>query len=272
MTEPYIIALDLDGTLLNSQKEIGERTKSVLKKCVALGHKLVIATGRPYRASKTYYTELELTSPMVNFNGAHVHHPKNQDFVTFHSPIPKEIAFSILDICSKYHIKNVLTEVIDEVFIETYDPDLVAAFGMRLSDLTIGPIHQTLKADPTCVLLNIEQKQVDFLIKELDSEHAEIIEQRSWGAPSEFIEIIKKGTNKATGLEKVAEFLKIPMERIIAFGDEENDVEMLREVGTGVAMGNARDFVKEAAHFTTSSNDEEGIADFLDTYFLKGKS
>ena len=76
--QPHLICLDLDGTLLNDNKEISSYTKQVLNELQQRGHQIMIATGRPYRASQMYYHELNLTTPIVNFNGAYVHHPKDK--------------------------------------------------------------------------------------------------------------------------------------------------------------------------------------------------
>ena len=73
--EKHLIVLDLDGTLLTDQKTISKRTKNTLLKAKENGHEVMIATGRPYRASEVYYKELSLSTPIVNFNGAFVHHP-----------------------------------------------------------------------------------------------------------------------------------------------------------------------------------------------------
>ena len=80
MNNRYLIALDLDGTLLKDDKTISEKTKKVLQQVKAEGHIIMIATGRPYRSSEQYYKELGLTSPIVNFNGAFVHHPLDNDW------------------------------------------------------------------------------------------------------------------------------------------------------------------------------------------------
>lgn len=267
MTIPYLIALDLDGTLLNTEKDISSRTKTVLKQLEEAGHQLVISTGRPFRASQNYYEELNLTTPIVNFNGAHVHHPRNPDFGVYHTTIPKETAYAIIETCRAFQINNVITEVLDDVYVDKWDKDLISAFNMPESQITVGPIEQTLKEDPTSVLISTPREHIARLLKALDSKHAEIVDQRSWGYPSEIIEIIRKGTNKAVGLKRVADYLSIPMSRVIAFGDEENDLEMLAEAGIGVAMGNGSDEVKKTANHVTVSNDEHGVAVFLETYF-----
>lgn len=81
------------------------------------------------------------------------------------------------------------------------------------------------------------------------------------------IELIKSGINKAVGLEKITDYYGIPPERVIAFGDEDNDLEMLEFAGCGVAMGNGIEGVKSVANKVTKSNEEDGIAVFLKDYF-----
>ncbi len=271
MTQPYLIALDLDGTLLTNEKLISPRTKLALNKMKEAGHQLVISTGRPYRASKQYYAELDLTTPIVNFNGAHVHHPRSHEFRTSHTTIPKETAFSILEMCRSYNINNVITEVMDQVYVEKWDDSFYEVFDMPKSEVIIGPIDQKLDENPTSVLISTPRSEILQLIKALDQEHAEMVDQRSWGYPSDIIEIIRKGTNKAVGLKRVADYLSIPMDRVVAFGDEENDLEMIEAAGHGVAMGNATHSIKAIANHITHTNEDDGIASFLEQHFLQGQ-
>lgn len=266
--KPYLIALDLDGTLLMSDKTIGDRTKEVIRRVKEAGHYVMIATGRPYRASKGYYSELNLDTPIVNFNGAYVHHPLDSEWGVYHRPISLETTKKIIETCLQFQLQNIIVEVMDDVYVKNPDPDLVESFKMEASQIIYGPVRSTLKTDPTCVLIQSSVDDLDHLLSALESEHTEAIEQRSWGHPSNIIEIVGKGIHKAIGIERVAERLEIPKERIIAFGDEGNDIEMLSYVGHGVAMGNAVERVKDVADHVTSSNDEEGIAEFLETFLL----
>ena len=82
--DKYLICLDLDGTLLTDEKKISPFTKQVLTTLKQDGHELMISTGRPYRATVPYYKELKLTTPVVNFNGAFVHHPTDFNFINKH--------------------------------------------------------------------------------------------------------------------------------------------------------------------------------------------
>lgn len=80
MNKQHLIALDLDGTLLTDNKIISTRTKHTIAKAKEQGHIVVISTGRPFRASYDYYKELDLNTPIVNFNGAYVHHPLDSNW------------------------------------------------------------------------------------------------------------------------------------------------------------------------------------------------
>lgn len=108
--KPYLICLDLDGTLLNDNKEISDYTKS-FNFFTKQGHYLMIATGRPYRASQIYYHELNMNTPIVNFNGAYVHHPKADDFETKHEVLDVDIARSIIEALQKLMLQILLLKL-----------------------------------------------------------------------------------------------------------------------------------------------------------------
>lgn len=264
----HLIALDLDGTLLTDEKKISPYTKEIIFQAKEQGHIVVISTGRPHRASINYYHELGLDTPMVNFNGALIHHPLNKNWDALHNPMPIRTAHKIIDACYDLDVNNILAEVMDEVYIDSYDSKIIN-FLDQMEDETpyiVGNLKQKLEEDPTSILVYPDEKQVDQLRNHLDDYHAEIIEHRKWGAPWNVIEIIKKGMNKAVGLDKIAYYYDIPVDRIIAFGDEDNDLEMIDYAGVGVAMGNAITDLKSVAKHVTGTNQEDGIGDFLKDY------
>ena len=268
MTKRHLIALDLDGTLLTDKKQISPYTKQVVLKAKEEGHIVVISTGRPHRASINFYHELGLDTPMVNFNGALIHHPTNRNWDALHNPMPIRTAHKIIDACYDLQVNNILAEVMDDVYLDSYDSRIIDFFDQIDTDppYVIGSLKQKLEEDPTSILIYPEENQVDQLRSHLDQYHAEIIEHRKWGAPWNIIEIIKKGMNKAVGLQKIAYYFGIPEERIIAFGDEDNDLEMIDYAGVGVAMGNAIDELKSISKHVTASNEEDGIGVFLESY------
>src|SRR5699024_11312107 len=116
-------------------------------------------------------------------------------------------------------------------------------------------------------LIQAEEPEVPGIRKALDDLSAETIEHRRGGAPHPVIEIVKKGINKAVGVDYARGYLGISQEHTIAFGDEDNDTEMIKYVKHGVAMGNAIEEVKEAADHVTDSNETDGIGKFLNAHF-----
>ncbi|MFC4024484.1 HAD family hydrolase [Oceanobacillus longus] len=265
----HLIALDLDGTLLTDKKEISIRTKQTIRTAMAEGHVVVIATGRPHRASINYYNELEMTTPMVNFNGALIHHPKDRtwDFA-MHTPMPIKTAHTIIDACYELDVKNILAEVMDDIYLDNFNQEIIDIFQETQKDspYIIGNLKDKLNEDPTSVLIHPKEEHIQQLRSHLNDYHAEIIEHRKWGAPWNIIEIIKKGMNKAVGLQKIADYYNIPKERVIAFGDEDNDLEMIDYAGVGVAMGNAISELKSISKHQTLTNQEDGISIFLENY------
>ncbi|MRG87058.1 Cof-type HAD-IIB family hydrolase [Salinibacillus xinjiangensis] len=264
----HLIALDLDGTLLSDDKVIRQKTKQTLQRAKENGHIVVIATGRPHRASIEYYTELGLDTPMVNMNGALIHHPLDKRWDVVHSPMSIRTAHAIVETCYDFSVPNVMAEIRDHVFLDKHDQEILDIFQPNPNEfpVTIGSLKNTLKEDPTSMLISPDKDHVTQLRKHLDDHHAEVIDHRKWGAPWHIIEIVRAGLSKAVGLKKIAHYYNIPQERIIAFGDEDNDLEMIEYAGIGVAMGNGIQELKSIANYTTKTNEEEGISLFLEDF------
>ena len=265
--EKHLIVLDLDGTLLTDEKKISSKTNDILKRARLHGHEVMIATGRPFRASELYYQQLNLTTPIVNFNGAFVHHPTDESWGVYHEPMDLKVAKQIIDACDEFKFRNIVAEVMDDVYLHYHDEKIIDVFMMGNPSISTGDIRKVLTDHPTSMLIHAEEEEVTEIRAHLDDVHAELIDHRRWAAPWHIIEIVKSGLNKAVGIERVASSLNIPQERIIAFGDEDNDLEMLQYAGTGVAMGNAIDPLKEIANEVTLSNEEDGIGRYLQKRF-----
>ncbi|WP_257349189.1 Cof-type HAD-IIB family hydrolase [Pseudalkalibacillus decolorationis] len=264
MTKPYLIALDLDGTLLKDDKTISENTRNVIRQAITDGHHVVISTGRPFRGSEKYYHEMELCTPIINFNGAFIHHPKDPKWGVFHSPMDLKIAQSIINTCLDFNVKNVIAEVLDDVYLHYEDELITNSFFIEESNLNIGHLSKSLVQNPTSILIRPHDHHLKELRELLKREHAEVIDHRIWAAPWNIIEVVRAGLNKAVGLKRVADYFQIPQERVIAFGDEDNDLEMIEYAGHGIAMGNAIPELKNIANAVTATNEEDGIALYLE--------
>lgn len=261
--KPHLIVLDLDGTLLTDEKIISKKTAQTLKKAEEQGHQIMIATGRPYRASAVYYKQLGLHTPIVNFNGAFVHHPNDKSWRTIHETISLPVVKDVVDAMQDFRFHNIIAEVMDDVYMQVHDEKMLDVLTFGEPIITAGDIRNSLQVDPTSLLIHADSKNVDPIRRHLADVHAEVIDHRRWGAPFDVIEIVRHGLNKAVGISHVSKWLDIPQERIIAFGDEDNDLEMIDYAGTGVAMGNGIDRLKSIADEVTMTNNEDGIAEFL---------
>ncbi len=273
LKEKYLIALDLDGTLLNGESKIAAKSKRIVNHLMEQGHIVVIATGRTNSLSIHFYHELGLTTPLINSNGAVLHHPLDKNWGTYHLPLKLNTAMDIIDTCYKFNSKNILAAVWDNVYLDKFDPYIAQFYGHEKENeaFVVGKVREQLQDDPTVMLLYPEEDHLAALTNELDQLQAEVFDHRNWGAPFHVIEVMNKQMNKREALKKIAAYYHIPQQRIIAFGDGSNDLEMIEYAGVGVAMANAIDELKSLAKFQTTSNVEHGVAHFLTEYFnVKG--
>ncbi|MCF1631427.1 Cof-type HAD-IIB family hydrolase [Tetragenococcus koreensis] len=258
-----LIALDLDGTTLNNTSTITPKTAQIIQKARDKGHIVSIATGRPYRMSAHYYQQLNLDSPIVNFNGALVHKPQQKWAYEKEYSIQREIAFEILAQKEKLHLDFVAAENRETFFIDNlqnFQKDFFAT-----DTATDANLFSQLKTNPTSVMLKTKNEFSSFVVETLTSQFSDEIEVRTWGGPSAILEVVPKGVQKAMAVSVVAESMQINQKDIIAFGDEHNDVELLDYAGWGVAMKNATDQVKSVANdITAKTNDEDGMVEYLE--------
>ncbi|HEY9576893.1 MAG TPA: HAD-IIB family hydrolase, partial [Pseudobacillus sp.] len=160
---------------------------------------------------------------------------------------------------------NIIAEVQDDLYFHYHDERLINLFNLGNPSVTTGDLRRILIDDPTCMLIHATEATAPLIRDHLSEVHAEVIHHRRWTAPWHVIELVKLGLNKAVGIQRAAADLNIPKERIIAFGDEDNDLEMIEYAGTGVAMGNAINELKNIANEVTLTNEEDGVAIFLES-------
>ncbi|WP_044639759.1 Cof-type HAD-IIB family hydrolase [Risungbinella massiliensis] len=267
MKNQYLIAIDLDGTLLRNDKTISDRTKNAVQQISKQGHIVCISTGRPFRLSQQYYEELGLTTPIININGGHVHYPNNPQFSGHYHYISAEIAQSVFDLAeNQFVVKNILMETKQKIFIRH---EFCSVFNLRSSS---DQIHfnfekKHLSEGPASILIHVGEVEFDSIMGVLKQHFDNHCTFYSWGAPHYVIELNPIGTNKAIGLKKVADHFQIPRHRIIALGDSSNDYEMIQYAGIGVAMGNGLEEIKLMANEVTLNNEEDGVAIFLEKMF-----
>ncbi len=260
-----LIAIDLDGTTLNNQSQISLRTAAVLEKAKKAGHYVSIATGRPFRMSEQFYRQLKLDTPMVTFNGALVHKPYQKWPFERELSIEKEIAFEILAQKQALNLDFVAAENRETFYInslEDFEGHFFAADKASEENL-----FSNLKTNPTSLLLKTSHEFSAHVSESLHKQFKDQIDVRTWGGPNAILEVVPKGVQKAMAVSVIADSLNIAQKDVIAFGDEHNDLELLDYAGWGVAMSNGTEQVKKVANDVTSkTNDENGLADYLEQY------
>lgn len=218
--------------------------------------------------SQFYYDYLNLNTPIINSNGAVLHHPKDKNWGVFHQPFNKNYAHDIIDMSYTTQSKNILAKVIDSIYLDQHDERILNFYkpSTSIEPPVIGRIKDNLQNDPTIMLIYPEEDNVANLTMQLENYLPDSIQLRSWGPPYYVLEVMRKGMNKAASLYKVANYYNIPKERIIAFGDEANDIEMIDFAGVGVAMENGTENLKKIAKHVTDTNENEGVRLFLENY------
>ncbi len=243
---PAIIAVDLDDTLLRSDKTVSPRTLAALEAWEERGSRIVVATGRPLRSAERLQPELR-RYPWIAYNGALIQEAGQPVYVQF---IPPEDARAIVQA------------------LQELAPD--CRVGVELSDHTLY-VNQPLEwpwAHQVSDLLSVMTSPAAKILFSLEAyrqmpELDQILPPSTKVLISEkynLVQIMPAQASKAVALAFLAQRWGRSLEEAVAFGDDVNDVEMVAESGLGVAMGNAAPEVKAVADRITATNDEDGVA------------
>ena len=267
--DKYLIALDMDGTLLNSSLQIEKKTSSYLSYLEKQGHIVVIASGRPFRSIEPYYNELGLTSPCICYNGAYIY-SSSHEFEEDAFFIPKDVCIDVVSSLDRSRLINVMCENSSSMHLLHQDDVLGKYFFMDKIDIIYGELKDTLKDDPNIIIFRASDEKDDFKENITKAVEKHGLKIRFWSGLSSFSEIYSPYVTKAHALNKIASYYHIKKENIIAFGDAPNDLEMLEEAGIGVAMKNASsELLSKAKYVTPFDNNHEGIYHFLKEFFEK---
>lgn len=255
-----LIALDLDGTLKNSNNEITEKTKKALIQAQELGIKVVLASGRPTPGLRHEAKELDLEKYegyILSFNGARVVDVKTKETI-YEQTLTIEEAKKAYDRAKEYNLACMTYED-DMIVTEDIDDEYVCVEA-RINDIKKKKVSfkDNLKDPIHKVLLTGQPDYVASIVDEFKQPFGDRLS--IYRSAPYFIEIMAQGIDKAASLDRLANSLGIKQEEVIAFGDGYNDLSMIEYAGLGVAMANAVDGVKERANIVTLSNDEDGIA------------
>lgn len=270
MEKKYLIAMDLDGTLLPDYGTINEKLIKIIDLLQKKGHRFVIETGRPFRSSIFVYNAFKLDTPLVNYNGCYITHPLDKNYKCLNSPMKREYLLDIYNKCLDL-IDNIFCEVDDNIFLQHEEEKIILLLHYNeLATLTIGDLNKILKNDVNGCLLTANKENALAIQKYVQENYCGEIGARiwSWGNYENIVEIYPCIENKGTALKIVAKQLGFSKENIIAIGDSHNDLEMLEAAGIRVAMKNSHECLKEFADIITKKDVKEvGVYYFLCDFF-----
>ena len=257
-----LLVLDVDGTLLNDEREISKRTLAALLKVQQMGVRIVLASGRPPYGLMPLAKTLELGNYggfVLSYNGCQIIKAQNGE-ILFERRINPEMlpylekkarknGFAIFT----YHDDTLITDSPDNEYIK--NEALLNNLKIIREDefstaIDFAPCKCMLVSDKEKALIGLEQHWEKRLAGTLDAFRSEPY----------FLEVVPCGVNKANTLGALLEHLGVTREEVIAVGDGVCDVTMLQLAGMGVAMGHSQDSVKVCADYVTASNEEDGVA------------
>lgn len=273
-----IIVLDIDGTLLNSDKKISHKTKKSLIDAQNKGIKIILASGRPTRGMLSLAHELEMHTHhglLISFNGSQVVDCETQE-ILFNQTMPIEETKLLLDHLKKFNVIPMITK--DEYMFVN---DVYTCY-IHLNDNPYfniiqyesrGSGYKLCEVDDLAIFSDFPQNKVlvagnpEYLL----ANYKAMIEPfnstlNSMFTASVYYEFTALGIDKAKALDTILSPLGIQRNEVISFGDGHNDISIIKYAGHGVAMGNAVSELKECANEVTLSNDEDGISFILEKY------
>lgn len=265
----HIIACDLDGSLLNKQGQLTQKSITVLNQLREAGHIVVIATGRPYEGAIPKYMEIGLDTPLITDNGGSITNPMDTSFARQKTYLPIPVVKELFKNTKDYIISAFFSDH-QTIYAYKYDKKLEEFFNGMTSEHVIELDFSELTVEPTGLVYLIDSKYMKNLESYVDDSLGDTLSHRCWGVENGYAlyEIYLKHISKSSALTYLLDHYGMKKEQLIAFGDGINDVEMIRDAHLGVAMLNGVAEVKAVCKdMTKYSHDEDGIANYLIEYF-----
>lgn len=256
-----LIVSDLDGTLLNNEGKVTEKSKEILKKIKEKGYEIAIATGRSFHSANLIREFIGIEMYLICNNGANIYN-KDGSILKRHF-IPIELSKKIIDILHKEKISYKAFNGID-----VYLPTFGEVYEEIRKEHNLFFIENSSCIPELDKVLIIEENYKrlfeirDLMFKYFENELEIVI------SSEDCLDLNMKNCSKKLGIETIAEALKIEIRNIMAFGDSGNDYKMLNLVGYPVAMKNSYMSTKGFKNITYFTNDENGVADFLEKKIL----
>ncbi|MFN4241951.1 MAG: Cof-type HAD-IIB family hydrolase [Tepidisphaerales bacterium] len=252
-----LVAVDLDGTLLDPQKRVDDETAAAIRQLAEGGFPVVIASARPPRSVRPTYQQLGLRTLQINYNGALIWDESRRAAV-LHRPMKAELVRRIVAACRDlFEEVQVSCEILDRWYTDRYDPAHTTETGRMFQPDVISPLERFAHLDVTKLMLLGEpwmMLRLENLIAAAFEDEVTVVR-----TDDDLLQVMDKRVSKARAVQQVARHYGVEMSQVLAIGDAPNDYGMVATAGVGVAMGNAHALVKEVADFIAPPNDRQGV-------------
>lgn len=260
-----LMAVDIDGTLLNDNSELTENTRNKIKKAVERGLVFTIASGRPIQGIEGLNRQLNLDVPYITYNGAMVVMGKSRQII-YQRNLSPEDSRDIVDLAREYNVTCMVWKD-NRLFVSEIN-ELVNKYTQISSVVPnkIDNLEKLLENGVTKILWYDTAEK----IAEYQSKIGQYISKNVNFHPSRpyFMEFVDVKASKAIAMEQIGNHYGIKQSQMIAVGDGFNDLSMIEYAGLGVAMANAPEEVKKRADYITLSNEEDGVAHVINKFIL----
>lgn len=263
-----LIAADIDGTLLNSRHELSARTEAALRAAMARGVQVVLATGKTRASALAIIAQLGLTTPGIFSQGLTIY--EGDGTLRSQTTLDPAIARRVITFAEDRGFEVVAyagTQLLARA--HTNGAAMLAEYGEPAVQI-VGPLQNILDSLPVnkVVLMNLnDTRRVRALRWQLTMQLDGTARLVQANVP-QMVEVLPPGVSKGTALKTLLRDLNLEPQHVLALGDGENDIEMVRLAGVGVAVGNADPHLKAAADHVVATNDNDGVAEAVERFVL----
>ena len=251
-----LLVLDLDGTLLRNDKTVSDETVESLIEFKNRKNKILFATARPPRDAYKYVPQKLRDNPIICYNGACLIDGKE---ILYKKEMSKDTVHQIIKQSEKSGYHQICFEINDKLYSNFDTSDFFGKAPTEIVDLTKLDMKTVYKV----IICNKTPISQDFLAILPDACKGIVTDN------GQLCQIMDQEVSKWNSIQTLMKTWNIKDEDIIAFGDDYNDLDMIKHAGIGIAMGNAEEVVKESANFVTDTNMNEGVAKYLKEYILQ---
>jgi HAD-superfamily hydrolase, subfamily IIB len=263
-----LFVTDLDGTLLNKNHGISEENKQAVQAAMQQGITVTVATGRMYASALPYAKQLGVDVPIITYNGALIKSVGGE--VLYESYLKPQTVQDVLDFCigRDWYIQ---TYKDDQLYFKEYSAEAQgyeALGGVKGEVVGAAGLHSLAENVPKMLVITRGNEESDRVVEALQHSFANRLVAVKSSAT--YVEIINPGVNKATALDMLLQKMFLTKAEVMAIGDSNNDLPMLKAAGHSVAMGNANEQVKAVCDYVTDDCAHSGVAKAIREYVLKG--